>query len=318
MSTARVRPAVWFALGAVMALAATLLVTSTWRAGAAPGDIDSTFVPTAGCRLTDTRSGDDNIGPRSTPLGSDEILEIAVRGDNGQCTGPLAVPDDAIGVALNVTAVDATAASNLRFYPANLSAVPLLSNLNVRAGAPPTPNAVDVQLSPGGAIKAYNFQGQVNIILDVRGYYTTSSLKTLAQSLIPSGTTVRGTFTASGFGNSGGSFVYSRIDLPGQAPQQILSADVNFSSDGRAATTDDNLDCTGNPVEPTAPAGQVCLYLYDPPGPYPPNVNSVTGEGIAIRFDPPDPTARSSDAFVIRWRQTGTTYFAGGWAYTAP
>src|SRR6056297_2326371 len=167
----RVRSVVWVATAVVLTLVSTLLVTQAWSVGAAPGDEDSTFVPTAGCRLVDTRAGANNVGPRSAPLGAGGIFEVTVRGSNGRCTGGLAIPSDAVGVALNVTAVNATASSNIRLYPANLTSVPTLSNLNVTAGAPPTPNKVDVKLSPNGKLKVYNFNGSVNIVMDVVGYY---------------------------------------------------------------------------------------------------------------------------------------------------
>ncbi len=165
---------------AAAAVAATLIVSAAWSADAAPGDTDTTYNPTAGCRITDTRSGADNVGPRSTPLGPDETYEITIHGSNGECTGPLSIPTDATGIAANVTAVGATTSSNIRIFPANLTEVPLLSNLNVTAGAPPTPNKVDVQLSPDGKIKAYNFKGNVHLVIDIVGYYTATSLKELA------------------------------------------------------------------------------------------------------------------------------------------
>jgi hypothetical protein len=177
--TIRVKTAVWFATAVVISVFATLLVSQEWRADAAPGDADSTFVPTAGCRVTDTRATS-TVGPRNTPLGADQSFTVAIHGSNGECTGALAIPTDAVAVALNVTAVNATASSNIRIFPANLTTVPLLSNLNVSAGAPPTPNKVDVELSPDGNIKVYNFNGSVNIVIDIVGYYTNSTLKELA------------------------------------------------------------------------------------------------------------------------------------------
>ncbi len=161
----------------------TIISINAWSASAAPGDTDTTYVPTAGCRLVDTRPGADNIGERATPLGPGDTHTIAVRGANGECTGPLAIPEDATGVALNATAVGATTSSNIRIYPANLSEPPLLSNLNVTSGASPTPNKVDVQLSPDGAITAYNFRGNVHLVLDVVGYYTKTSLAEIDQRL---------------------------------------------------------------------------------------------------------------------------------------
>lgn len=178
--TIRIRSVAWFATAVVLTLVCSLLVTQAWSVGAAPGDSDSTFVPTAGCRLVDTRPAPLTVGPRNTPLVANDTMEVTVHGANGQCTGGLAIPTDAVGVALNVTAVNATTSSNIRVFPADLTTVPLLSNLNVVAGAPPTPNKVDVKLSPDGKIKVYNFNGSVDVILDLVGYYTDSSLKELA------------------------------------------------------------------------------------------------------------------------------------------
>jgi len=181
-ATIRVRSVAWTATTIVLAVICTLLVTQAWSVGAAPGDADSTFVPTAGCRVTDTRSTS-TVGPRSAPLGADQTFTVTIRGANGECTDGLAIPSDAVGVALNVTAVNATTSSNIRIFPADLVDVPLLSNLNVFAGAPPTPNKVDVKLSADGKIKVYNFKGTVNLVIDIVGYYTNSSLKELATGL---------------------------------------------------------------------------------------------------------------------------------------
>lgn len=168
---------------AVVLTALALLTLHAWRVDAAPGDADATFVPTPGCRLTDTRPPPDQVGPRSTPLGADEVLDVIVHGENGNCTGSLAIPAAAVAVALNVTAVNATTASNIRVYPGDLGNVPLLSNLNVTAGAPPAPNKVDVKLSPDGRLKVYNYRGSVDVVLDVVGYYTDASLRELATGI---------------------------------------------------------------------------------------------------------------------------------------
>ncbi len=179
----RIRSLVWGLAIAVLAVASTLIVTAAWSATAAPGDDDATYVPTGGCRITDTRSTS-NIGPKSTPLGDDEEMTVTIHGANGECTGALAIPTDAVGVSLNVTAVAATAQSNVRVYKADLTSPPTLSNLNVVPGGPPTPNKVDVQLSPDGQIKVYNFRGTVEIIIDVLGYYTNQSLLEIDSRLI--------------------------------------------------------------------------------------------------------------------------------------
>ncbi|MEO1055508.1 MAG: hypothetical protein AAFY28_01190 [Actinomycetota bacterium] len=180
-ATVRVRSLVWFIAGAIVASMCVVVVMARWSAGATPGDFDTTYTPTAGCRIVDTR-GPDNIGPRSAPLGPNEVLEVQIHGANGECTGGLAIPTEATAIAANVTAVGATASSNVRLYPADLAQVPLLSNLNVTAGAAPTPNKVDVQLSPDGKLNVYNFRGSVHILIDIVGWYGPSSLVDLAAS----------------------------------------------------------------------------------------------------------------------------------------
>lgn len=172
----RIRTVVWTATVAALSIAATLIVTSAWSADAAPGDADSTYVPTAGCRAFDLRPAPNQVGPRPTPLGAGEVYTQQITGNVGNCTGPLAIPADAVAVAMNVTAVNPTAQTNLRLFPANLADVPLLSNLNVSAGQAPFPNKVDVTLSPGGAIKIFNQNGSVSLLGDIVGYYIKSSL----------------------------------------------------------------------------------------------------------------------------------------------
>jgi len=183
MNTSSVRSTVWFATGVVLTLLATVLVSQTWRADAAPGDTDSTFVPTTPCRLFDYRPAPDTVGQRSAPLGPGETHVQQVTGSNGDCTGALAIPADAVAVAMNVTAVNPTAQSNLRVFPADVATLPTVSNLNFSAGQQPVPNKVDVKLSPDGKIKLFNFDGTVSVVGDVVGYYTNSTLKELAGGL---------------------------------------------------------------------------------------------------------------------------------------
>jgi hypothetical protein len=171
---------VWFATTVVVSVFCTLLVSQEWRAAAAPGDIDSTFVPMTPCRLFDFRPGESPAGPKKTPLGPGAASAYTqqVVGHVGDCF----VPSDAVAVAMNVTIVNPTAQSNLRLFPANATA-PLVSNLNWRVGAGATPNKVDVKLSPDGKVKLQNLNGTVDVIGDVVGYYTNSTLK----NLIPHG-----------------------------------------------------------------------------------------------------------------------------------
>ncbi|MEP7046634.1 MAG: hypothetical protein ABI949_08150 [Ilumatobacteraceae bacterium] len=139
------------------------LVQSVTAATGSP----SVFVPITPCRLVDTRTGDIHVGARTTPIGANEAVTLAVWGANGNCT----IPSTATGIATNTTAVNPTAGSFLTVYPADASPRPTASNLNFVAGSPPTPNQVTVGLSAAGAIAVYNLTGTVDVIVDIVGYY---------------------------------------------------------------------------------------------------------------------------------------------------
>ncbi len=176
--TVRLRSLLWFVTGAALMLVGTLIVTSAWRADAAPGPGETTFVPIPPCRLFDYRPGA-GVSTRSTPIGPAETVTQQVTGVVGACN----IPADATGIAMNVTATDPTAVSNLRIFPADVVDVPNASNLNYRPGDGATPNKVDLKLSPTGAIKIYNDFGSVFVLADATGYYTRSGLADLQQQI---------------------------------------------------------------------------------------------------------------------------------------
>jgi len=127
--------------------------------------------------------------------------------------------------------VNATASSNIRIFPANLTEVPTLSNLNVTAGAAPLPNKVDVKLSPDGEIKVYNFNGSVNIVIDVVGYYTDTSLKELSAGLAAANARIAALENAEPFAVSG-----VRVGVTGlvtTTPVSYLDVTVTAPVDGQ-------------------------------------------------------------------------------------
>ncbi|MEO1055321.1 MAG: hypothetical protein AAFY28_00250 [Actinomycetota bacterium] len=176
----RVRSLVWFVTGALLALVGAWAVMSALSVDAAPGDSDSTFEPIENCRLFDFRPGNEPAGPRKTPLGPRETYVQQVTGQVGNCS----IPASAVAVAMNVTIDNPTGQSNLRVFPANVNDVPVVSNLNWLPGQSPTPNKVDVKLSPDGAIKLYNQNGTVDVLADVVGFYTSESLTEIDQRLV--------------------------------------------------------------------------------------------------------------------------------------
>src|SRR3954452_14988570 len=98
----------------------------------------------------DTRARPDNVGSRSTPLGANQTHTIQTHGTNGNCT----IPADAVGLTMNVAAVNPTANSFLTVYPSGAPR-PLAANLNWVAGQPPVSNAVTVDIGDDGAITFY-------------------------------------------------------------------------------------------------------------------------------------------------------------------
>jgi hypothetical protein len=78
------------------------------------------------------------------------------------------VPSDAAAAVLNVTVTDTTGPSYLTVYPKGAGR-PTASNLNWTAGQT-VPNMVEVALGPAGMVTLFNFQGSVDVVIDVEGY----------------------------------------------------------------------------------------------------------------------------------------------------
>ena len=161
MSLLRTR---WAAIGAAVAI--TLggggvgLVSATVESGER-----TVYVPITPCRIIDTRP-DFQVGPRSTPLGTAETPTVSAHGTAGESS----IPNDAVALSLNMTAVDATLPTFLTVW-ATGETRPDASSLNPSPGQPPTPNAVTTDLSNGGEFDIYNLQGDVHVLADVVGYY---------------------------------------------------------------------------------------------------------------------------------------------------
>ncbi|HYA00336.1 MAG TPA: CHAP domain-containing protein [Candidatus Binatia bacterium] len=117
-------------------------------------------------RITDTRkgSGEPNAGHRLTQGGT---LNVQVDGAGG-------VPAAGVSaVSLNVTVTDTSRASYLTAYP-NGTAQPLASNLNWSPGDT-VANRVIVPVGTGGQVSFYNATGNVDLVIDVDGYFSDGS-----------------------------------------------------------------------------------------------------------------------------------------------
>jgi len=138
-------------------------VSVTWPqdppvVAAVPLGADLGFVAVTPARLLDTRTA-------GVPLGQATRLDLKVAGVSG-------VPANAKAVALNVTAVDASARTFIRAWPAG-SPEPGTSMLNVD---PSATSAAATVLGVGGEgkVSLRNNVGSVHLVVDVTGYYTGS------------------------------------------------------------------------------------------------------------------------------------------------
>lgn len=108
-------------------------------------------------------------------LGAGATLSVRVLGTvpSGESTG-LGVPlSDVAAVAFDVTALDTTAGSDLTAWPTG-SPRPTSSNLDWPARAT-IANTVVVPVGSGGNVNFYNASGSTDLLIDVAGYYSTST-----------------------------------------------------------------------------------------------------------------------------------------------
>jgi uncharacterized protein YvpB len=132
------------------------------------------YFAAAPVRIFDTRTA---IGGHNYRLGAARTAEVMVSGQAG-------VPATASAVVVNATVTNISAPSYITLYPSGQA--PLnASNLNFGPGMVRA-NLVTVALGSDGGIMVYNSQGQVDVILDLQGYYGPGSdLSGLYRSLSP-------------------------------------------------------------------------------------------------------------------------------------
>lgn len=177
----------WLAAGAAATLALGAGAT-TWQVTATSGGDESTFVPVTPTRMLDTRV---DLG-LDGPFVSAQPRQLTVTGQVPTADGTkLVVPTHANGIALNVTAVQPTAAGFISVRPGDATGTPTTSSLNFDAGDT-TPNAVTVTIPTTGAHAGtieitYDAYGQpdfvTDILIDVVGYTTTAGLDTIVAEL---------------------------------------------------------------------------------------------------------------------------------------
>ena len=120
----------------------------------------SVFVASTAQRLFDTRDGT-GLESGGGMIAADSTVSV-------QITGAV-VPAGAVGVAMNLTYVDAHDTGFITIYPDD-EPMPGTSNLN-KVGAGPVANYVTARLSATGRLAVHNNGGATHLIGDVVGYY---------------------------------------------------------------------------------------------------------------------------------------------------
>ena len=111
-------------------------------------------------RILDTRRG---LGATKAAVSGGHSIDLAVTGQGG-------VPaSGVVAVAMNVTAVGATASSFVTVYPTGTTR-PNTSNLNLAPGRTAAVLVV-ARLGAGGKVTLYNGAGNIHLIADVTGWF---------------------------------------------------------------------------------------------------------------------------------------------------
>lgn len=121
------------------------------------------YTGVAPARILDSRPPPEQVGPYGTPWGAGTSRNVAVTSVGG-------VLANATAVVVNVTVTGGSASSFLTLWPAG-ETKPLASSLNFSAGQT-IANAVTVKVGTGGAVSLFNNSGNVNVLIDVVGYFT--------------------------------------------------------------------------------------------------------------------------------------------------
>jgi hypothetical protein len=267
------------------------------------GSLTGDYVYTAvtPCRIFDTRNpgGGGVIGPGGTrDFYVYGTVDIANQGGNpAGCLSPRGEPR---AVHINVTAVPAAGAGNLRVYPQN-AATPNASAVNFVANN--IANALVVQTfhSLGPREIQVFASNTADVLADVLGYFYEADLT------LGSGKTMTGGWAATMVATAASQVLLPSIPFPFRLATAPAAPAANFIPVGGPSTT----ACPGSNTNPLAAAGQLCVYAT--------NTTNVTFNCIGRASNG---SCNGSDPFgaVVSVFSTaaGSAFAFGTWAATAP
>ena len=266
----------------------------------------ATYDPVTPYRICDTRSGNPSVlagvdaqcnGQTFGPGGS---LTIQVSGTNRSGSSSGGVPSGASSVVLNVTVVDATAASFLTVWPAG-GGQPLSSSVNWSAGQT-VANLVTVGLSSSGQINLYNAFGTTDVIVDVQGWMDSSDSN--GGPYVPL-TPYRVCDTRAGSGLTGVNGQCSGKPLGPSGVLNIQVAGTNPSGTDTGGIPASGVVAVDLTVTVTQPSQASFLTVWEAgqPQPVASNINFVPGQTVANNVE----VAVSSGGIVSIYNAFGTT-----------
>lgn len=202
------------------ALAAALAIPALARA---------TYHPIDPTRIADTRNG---TGVPLAKVGAGHTITVAL-----PSSAP-GVPASGITAAVvNVTAVGASASTYLSVYPTGAVGGSSSSSVNVAPGVP-IPNLVIVKANAAGNITVYNSVGNVDVLVDLEGYFARDSNDLFtAQSPTRILDTRSGTGAPAGKVGPAGSITLHVAGAGGLPASGIDAVTLNVTAVGASTTT---------------------------------------------------------------------------------
>ena len=203
----------------------------------------SYFRSTSPLRLVDTRSGIGGPGP----VGEKTVFTISLADEPSR-------PADAVGIALNVTAVGPAAAGYLTVYPCSDGAPPVASNINFNP-ADNVPNLVTVAFGKNTSVCVYT-SAKLHLIADLAGWLTTSASGT------PSSMTTSNPVRLMDSRSAGARSTIFTVQLASQVPALATAVGLNLT------------------VTDPADDGFITAYPCGQPVPVASNVNYHRGQTV--------------------------------------
>ena len=125
------------------------------------------YHPLVPWRVLDTRTSANTLGPGGS-------VDVVVTGISNPADSSETVPSTGVqAVVLNVTGIQGTAGTFVTVFPTG-AAAPTVSNLNLPAGAIQA-NLVVVAVGTNGSITIFNAQGNLDVAVDIQGYFSAPS-----------------------------------------------------------------------------------------------------------------------------------------------